>query len=121
MATKTVNYTTEQTELLATGVAAGETVEALAAAVGKTVASVRAKLAQMGLYTSKAKAAKADKGERVTKANRALKLAIELGGDTQRTAEDLAKLRTETLTELETLLASYQDAMVLVREMGETD
>ena len=63
-ATKT-NYTEAQTLELVTRYQAGETVEALAEAVGKSVRSVVAKLSREGVYVAKTKA----KGNtRVTKA-----------------------------------------------------
>ena len=62
--TKT-NYTEAQTLELVTRYQAGETVEALAQAVGKSVRSVVAKLSREGVYVAKTKA----KGTaRVTKA-----------------------------------------------------
>lgn len=63
---KTVTYTAEQTATLVDGYKAGETVEALAAVVGKSVRSVVAKLSREGVY--KAKTAKAV-GTKVTKAD----------------------------------------------------
>ena len=53
--TKT-NYTAEQTQQLVTGYQAGETVEQLAQALGKTTRSVVAKLAREGVYVAKTKA-----------------------------------------------------------------
>ena len=50
---KTVNYTPEMTEKLKSGYAAGESTEALAAAVGKSVRSVIAKLTKEGVYKAK--------------------------------------------------------------------
>lgn len=52
--TKT-NYTPEQTTQLVTGYQAGETVEQLAEAMGKTVRSVVAKLSREGVYVAKAR------------------------------------------------------------------
>ena len=52
--TKT-NYTPEQTTQLVAGYQAGETVEQLAEALGKTVRSVVAKLAREGVYQAKTK------------------------------------------------------------------
>lgn len=52
-----VNYTPEMTATLVEGYKAGETVEALAAKVGKTVRSVIAKLAKEGVYKSPEKVA----------------------------------------------------------------
>jgi len=52
--TKT-NYTPEQTTQLVAGYQAGETVEQLAEALGKTVRSVVAKLSREGVYVAKTK------------------------------------------------------------------
>lgn len=49
----TQNYTPEQTVELVTRYQAGETVEALAEAVGKSVRSVVAKLSREGVYHAK--------------------------------------------------------------------
>ncbi len=65
MADKTVNYTDEQTVALVNGYKAGETVEALAKALGKSVKSVVAKLSREGVYQPKAQKAAAN---RMTKA-----------------------------------------------------
>lgn len=54
-ATKT-NYTPEQTAALVSGYQAGETVEALATQLGKSVRSVVAKLSREGVYQPKTKA-----------------------------------------------------------------
>jgi hypothetical protein len=54
---KIVNYSPEQLETIKTGYAAGESVEALAAKIGKTARSVIAKLSKEGVYKSKAKEA----------------------------------------------------------------
>ena len=53
--TKT-NYTPEQTQQLVAGYQAGETVEQLAEALGKTVRSVVAKLSREGVYVAKQRA-----------------------------------------------------------------
>ena len=55
MTEKTVNYTPEQTAQLLSGYLAGETVENLAASMGKTTRSVVAKLSREGVYKSKTK------------------------------------------------------------------
>lgn len=49
------NYTPEQTTQLVAGYQAGETVEALATQMGKTVRSVVAKLSREGVYVAKSK------------------------------------------------------------------
>jgi molybdopterin converting factor small subunit len=53
--TKT-NYTPEQTQALVAGYQAGETVEVLAANMGKTVRSVVAKLSREKVYVAKTRA-----------------------------------------------------------------
>lgn len=50
---KQVNYTPEQTEKLKADYAAGVSVEAIAAALGKTAKSVVAKLSREGVYKKK--------------------------------------------------------------------
>ena len=65
MTTKTVNYTAEQTAQIVQGYANGETVEALAQALGKSVRSVVAKLSREGVYQKKAYKTKT--GEAVVK------------------------------------------------------
>ena len=75
---KVVNYTAEQTAQILDLYAAGETVEAIATAVGKSARSVIAKLSREGVYKAKAKAT----GEgRVTKADLVVKIAEKLGAD----------------------------------------
>lgn len=62
------NYSADQVLLITTAYAAGETLADIAAKVGKSVPSVRAKLASLGVYVSKAKAEKpAEKGEKANK------------------------------------------------------
>lgn len=73
--TKT-NYTPEQTTQLVAGYKSGETVEALAEAMGKTVRSVVAKLSREGVYVAKTKTT----GQtRVKKADLVDKLAVACG------------------------------------------
>ena len=75
-ATKIVNYTPEQTEKVKTDYLAGVTVEDIATAIGKTVASVRAKLSKEGVY--KAPAKEAGKRE-MKKAEMVAAISIEIG------------------------------------------
>ena len=56
MTTKAQNYTPEQTTQMVQGYQAGETVEALAQALGKSTRSVVAKLSREGVYVPKTKA-----------------------------------------------------------------
>ena len=55
MTEKTVNYTPDLTKELVDRYVAGETVEALAEALGKTTRSVVAKLSREGVYKAKTK------------------------------------------------------------------
>ena len=48
--TKTVNYTPEQVDTIAQRYTSGDTVQIIADDLGKSVRSVTAKLAQLGLY-----------------------------------------------------------------------
>jgi predicted transcriptional regulator len=54
MATKTLNYTTEQTARMVSDYQAGTSVDAIAEAMGKTVRSVVAKLSREKVYVAKA-------------------------------------------------------------------
>lgn len=55
-ATKVQNYTAEQTSQIVERFEAGETVESLATAFGKSTRSIVAKLSREGVYKAKAKA-----------------------------------------------------------------
>ena len=66
---KTANYTEQDIAVLKAGYTGADNVSevaAIATATGKTPASVRAKLASLGLYM-KAEAGNAGEGERITK------------------------------------------------------
>lgn len=92
----TVTYTAEQVATMTENYRAAptaETVEALATEFGRTVASVRAKLAQLGLYQSKK--ATATKEVRETKAVLARKIFAD-----EAMATDLEKLTKATLAAL---------------------
>lgn len=71
MAEKAVTYTAEQTAEIVQSYKAGETAEAIAQRIGKSVRSVIAKLSREGVYVAKSKAAGTG---RVTKANLVSKL-----------------------------------------------
>ena len=63
------NYTPEQVIAITAAYVEGESLETIAASVGKTIPSVRAKLSALKVYVSKAK--KADNGEnKETKVNK---------------------------------------------------
>ena len=69
---KVVNYTPEMTAKAVEMYTAGEAVETIAEAMGRTVRSVIAKLSREGIYESKAKT---KAGARVTKADLVAKIA----------------------------------------------
>lgn len=96
---KVANYTNEQVDILVTGYKAGETVEALAAAVNHTVRSVIAKLAREGVYVAQDKS-KSLKSV-VTKASLVEKLEKAVGV----TPGTLESLEKATKPALEALVA----------------
>lgn len=93
---KTVNYTEAQVREVVEAYKAGTAVETIAAAVGKSVRSVVAKLSREGVYVAKTKA----KGEgRVTKADLVAKVAAAVGVDAA-ALESLTKASHEALEAL---------------------
>ena len=66
-AEKKVNYTEAQTAQMIADYQAGQTVEAIAEAMGKAVRSVRSKLVREGVYVAAEKPAKAKREEGPTK------------------------------------------------------
>ena len=66
-AEKKVNYTEAQTEAMIAEYQAGQSVEAIAEAMGKAVRSVRAKLVREGVYVAPEKGVKAKREEGPTK------------------------------------------------------
>jgi hypothetical protein len=66
-AEKKVNYTEAQTTQMVADYQAGQTVEAIAEAMGKAVRSVRAKLVREGVYVAAEKAPKSKREEGPTK------------------------------------------------------
>ncbi len=90
---KIVNYTAEQVEALVAGYKAGESIEVLAAKIGKSVRSVVAKLSREGVYVKKAAA----KGEhKATKADLIEKIAAKFGVESAK-LESLEKATKEAL------------------------
>lgn len=88
-----VNYSAEVTQDLVARYVAGESVEALATAFGKSVRSVVAKLSREGVYKSKAKA----RGEvRVTKDELIARIAEHIGV-AEETIDSLEKATAGTL------------------------
>ena len=92
-ASKTVTYTAKQTATLVEGYKAGESVEVLATAVGKSVRSVIAKLSREGVYKAKAKAKGA---ATVTKAELVEAIAAKVGVSAE-VVESLEKATKEAL------------------------
>lgn len=88
MTAKAVNYTPEQTLAIVADYQAGTSVETIAAAVGKSVRSIVAKLSREGVYQKKVYVTKA--GEAVAKKD---SLADKIGA-----ALDLTEAETESLT-----------------------
>lgn len=88
-----VNYTAEMTAKVVEMYKAGEAVETIANAVGRTVRSVIAKLSREGVYESKAKTAGA---KRVTKAELVTKIAEAIGAEAEK-LESLEKASHEAL------------------------
>lgn len=66
-AEKKVNYTEAQTAAMIADYQAGQTVEAIAEAMGKAVRSVRSKLVREGVYVAAEKTPKAKREEGPTK------------------------------------------------------
>lgn len=95
---KPQNYTAEQTAQLVQAYTQGETVEAIAQSLGKSVRSIVAKLSREGVYVAKTKQAGAG---RVTKAELVAKIAMATGAE----LEVLASLEKATHEALEVLVA----------------
>jgi hypothetical protein len=93
MTDKTVNYTDDQTVELVNRYQAGEAVEALAEAFGKSTRSIVAKLSREKVYVAKSKAAGTG---RVTKAILINELADRAGVDRE-VLESLEKASVEAL------------------------
>ena len=98
--TKTVPYTEAQVATLAEMKAANASIEAIAAAVGKSTRSVIAKLAQLGLYQAKSR----------EKATSATKTKAELIHDISKALnipfEDIQTLEAAQKGALQTLVAA---------------
>lgn len=92
---KTVNYTAEQTAELVQHYLTGTSVDKLAEMLGKSVASVTAKLVREGVYVAKSKA-KAE-GGRTTKGTLIKELAGMLNGVTYEQLETLEKASRDAL------------------------
>lgn len=92
--TKQANYSAEAIALITGKYQAGESLDAIATATGKTVASVRAKLASLGIYKSKAKPEGKKGGE--TKETIVSEIAAMVAGD----KSALESLKSATIADL---------------------
>jgi len=94
---KMVNYTAEQTAEMVQAYQQGQTVEAIASSLGKSVRSIVAKLSREKVYIAKSKAG----SSRVTKVEMVGRIAAWVGVE----AEQLASLEKASHEALEVLLA----------------
>jgi putative heme iron utilization protein len=94
---KMVNYTAEQTAEMVQAYQQGQTVEAIASSLGKSVRSIVAKLSREKVYVAKSKTG----SSRVTKVEMVGRIAAWVGVE----AEQLASLEKASHEALEVLLA----------------
>jgi hypothetical protein len=106
---KTVNYTDEQTAKVVQDYVAGVTVEAIAAAMGKTARSIVAKLSREGVYVKAAKVGKTGAAP-VKKDEHASALAT-LVGLTEAEADSLTKANKTALAKIVAKLEQADAAM----------
>ena len=98
MTAKAVNYTPEQTSAMLNDYAAGVSVETIAAAVGKSVRSVVAKLSREGVYKKKEYVTK--NGEAVVKKDALADKMAEVFGLTEAETESLTKANKTALLKI---------------------
>lgn len=94
VSTATAQYTEAQTAEVVKAYTEGQTIEAIATAIGKSARSVIAKLAREGVYKAKDKAKVGS--ERVTKAMLVAKIAAAVGAS-EEALESLEKASKEAL------------------------
>lgn len=92
-ATVVQNYTAEQTASAVEAYKAGQTVETIAATLGKSVRSVIAKLSREGVYVPKAKA----KGVSTVRKSQLIDLIAAKAGVSAESLESLEKATKEAL------------------------
>ena len=97
-ATKTVNYTPEQTATMVADYAAGVTTEVIALNMGKTVRSVVAKLSREKVYVAKVYVGKT--GEAVVKKDTVADAIGERLGMTEAETESLTKANKTALQKI---------------------
>lgn len=98
MTAKAVNYTPEQTSAILNDYASGVSVETIAAAVGKSVRSVVAKLSREGVYKKKEYVTK--NGEAVVKKDALADKMAEVFGLTEAETESLTKANKTALLKI---------------------
>lgn len=105
---KQANYSVEAVAVITEKYKNGESLDAIASATGRTVASIRAKLSSLGIYKPKEKASESKKGG-ITKAVLVSDIAAIVTGD----KNGLESLQAATMADLKDILA------FLVAEMRE--
>lgn len=114
-ATKTVNYTAEQTSAMIADYQAGVTVEAIADAMGKSVRSVIAKLSREKVYVTKERTTKT--GEKVVKKDILVDTMQLMFGLTDAEADSLTKANKTTLQKILQKMAKEVAANMTVIDM----
>lgn len=97
---KTVNYSAEAVAFITEKYKNGESLDTIAIATGRTVASIRAKLSSLGVYVKKEKPTEGKKGG-VTKAALVSDIAAIVIGD----KNGMESLQAATMSDLKSLLA----------------
>lgn len=96
--TKAANYTVEQTAELVSRYVAGETVESLAVAMGRTTRSLIAKLSREGYYKAKERVSKT--GEAIVKKDALSDQLAALCGLSESEADSLTKANKTALAKI---------------------
>lgn len=107
---KQANYSAEAIAVITEKYKNGESLDAIASATGRTVASIRAKLSSLGVYKKVEKATEGKKGG-VTKASLVSDIAAIVTGN----REGLESLQAATMADLKAILA------FLVAEMRQSE
>lgn len=97
---KAVNYSAEAVAAIVADYKAGKSLESIAQECGRTIASVRAKLASLGVYAKKEKPIEGKKGG-VTKASLVSDIAAIVTGS----KDSLESFQAATMSDLKSLLA----------------
>jgi len=116
-ATKTAkapNYTAEQTEALRAAYLAGETTEAIAEKLGRTVKSIVAKLSREGVYKAKTYVTKTGAAP-VKKDEHATAIAMVLGNLSDGEADSLTKANKTALVKIVNAFRMAQNQLELAQ------